>query len=882
MITNLLFALLIGGASLLTNSHDITSLPQWGPYSKQYAGISHVPDVSKGIRVDVSVAPGLYRHSNVCVPSALYESGCYPWEVSPDLRHITYRQEIEWKDRVFVDVTYHVVDDGMVLMEMHCVNNTGIPQSLLLHSMMSLHYADVWPKVEAKGADACVRAVDYDSYEPAVRKPAYALVYDGAMRGEKKDADAIAGNCVATSGEAGDVLCATLPGHSGKVWMRCRAPKSATVEVDVCGKRLSIRGTGAYELVSIPCPGTALKLTTCSKGVLQIDSFLLGDNVSVALRPTIYTPALEISKGQFIAKYDALDGWYGMAWNYPLSNVNEYVSSSVDLLMKTKANDHVDKVFYGDRNGHFTSAFQRPVMMKASSDTTIWNMVATGTKEAVASKLAAFHADEASFTSRAGSYHFADDRLLDAAAPYITGDRILQATILTNIVYPVWTQKQYIRHFTPGMNWNSLYTWDSGMISSALNDIDADLAFENIRAYTTEPGCQSAFIHHGTPLPIQFFAFEDLCSKTCDVEKIGFLYPRLKQYYEFMVGRGPGSTTRMPSGLIRTWDYFYNSGGWDDYPPQWYLREHPELYPTVAPMISTSCYIRASKILRMTARMLGLKNDVKVYDNDIKTMSAAILDNAWDEENGYFGYVTHDAGGKPVGLFKASDGSNFNMGLDGISPLLAGIGSDAQKRRMQENLFSPRHLWTPYGISTVDQSASYYRIDGYWNGCNWIPHQFLQWKAMLDLGNIEGAHKIAMTGLDTWSAEVSESYQCYEHFLVGNGRGCGWHNFSGLSSPVVNWFTSYFRKGTVTTGFDTMVTTRKWSADFSRLEAELSFDKDAAGRETVVLVCMAPASAYEAVAGGKKLPTYSPYEGLCYVTVPASAKGLRITVTTKQ
>ena len=27
------------------NSHDIASLHAWGPYSKRYAGISHIPDM---------------------------------------------------------------------------------------------------------------------------------------------------------------------------------------------------------------------------------------------------------------------------------------------------------------------------------------------------------------------------------------------------------------------------------------------------------------------------------------------------------------------------------------------------------------------------------------------------------------------------------------------------------------------------------------------------------------------------------------------------------------------------------------------------------------------------------------------------------------------
>ena len=79
---------------------------------------------------------------------------------------------------------------------------------------------------------------------------------------------------------------------------------------------------------------------------------------------------------------------------------------------------------------------------------------------------------------------------------YEFGNRLLQSALLSNIVYPVRTQGQYIRHFTPGKNWNSLYTWDSGFIALGLIDIDIAKAFECIRAYTTPVGSESAFIHH--------------------------------------------------------------------------------------------------------------------------------------------------------------------------------------------------------------------------------------------------------------------------------------------------------------------------------------------------------------------------------------------------
>lgn len=878
---NILATILVA-ASIFGNSHDITTLPQWGPYSKQYAGISHVPDVEAGIRVDFSLVPGFYRRSTVEVPSVLYESGCYPWEVSPDLKHITFRQEIEWKDFVYIDATWHVVDDGKVLLEMHCVNNTRIPQSIFLQTASSIHFAEEYPLLSAEGADAYVRATDYDSWEPAVRKHDYRLVYDGKMRGEKRERWALGSSVLQTSGEAGDELKLTLPAHDTPVRMRCRAPKDSRIPLEICGKPFTLVGNGGYCLVEIPCEGTELSIKTLGKGSFQIDGFIIGKKPKVVSRPLVYKPLTEKGEGYYAVKYDALDEWYAVAWNFPISNVNTYETEDLDLVLHKTANNHVNHDFKGSGDGFFTTAFQRPVALKPHSDTTIWNLVCRGSREKVLADAAAFRKNEKEMTAKAGSYKFHDDRLLEAAEPYIQGERLMQATMMTNIVYPVYTQKQYIRHFTPGKNWNSLYTWDSGMISLALNDIDPTLAFENIRAYTTEPGCQSAFIHHGTPLPIQFFAYEDMCGKTCDPEKMAFLYPRLKQYYDYMVGKDGTSMTMMSSGLIRTWDYFYNTGGWDDYPPQWYLRENPKLYPSVAPVVSTAYYIRAAKILRLAARQLGLKADVKQYDKDIAALSKAILDNAWDEETGYFGYVTHDAEGKPDGLLRYRDGSNYNKGLDGISPLVAGIGSQAQKERMLENLFSEEHLWTPYGISTVDKSAPYYRIDGYWNGCIWMPHQLLQWKAMLDLGLAEKADRIAFTALKTWNAETSKSYQCFEHFLVQTGRGSGWHNFSGLSSPMVNWFTAYFRKGTLSTGFDTLVTSQDWNADFSSLDATLSFDRDAAGRNTVLVVCMAPSDSYKVTLGGKPAYYESPYKGLLYITVPASVKDAELHVETEQ
>ncbi|MDD4108078.1 MAG: hypothetical protein PHH93_05095, partial [Prolixibacteraceae bacterium] len=52
----------------LEHTHDMISLSPWGPYSKNYAGISHIPAMQKGICFDFSVMPGYYM-GKILVPN---------------------------------------------------------------------------------------------------------------------------------------------------------------------------------------------------------------------------------------------------------------------------------------------------------------------------------------------------------------------------------------------------------------------------------------------------------------------------------------------------------------------------------------------------------------------------------------------------------------------------------------------------------------------------------------------------------------------------------------------------------------------------------------------------------------------------------------------
>ncbi|NDV64131.1 MGH1-like glycoside hydrolase domain-containing protein [Bacteroides sp. 224] len=885
--------------SCFNNSHDITTLQVWGPYSKRYAGISHIPNIQAGMRFDFSVMPGYYRNRQL-IPHVLFESSYYPWDINAAMNRITYRYEMEWKDRVFTDVTYYILDEHRTLVGMRCVNNTTANQNLVLNLMAYLDYESEQPqfKISEDTALQWYKATDYVSNETVRKSPQYNLVYDGWKRNEMKTSQSLGGFVLGKGfgKDKGDKVVYEvniLPGkEKGRIGFRYHTPKGKTATFQVKGmveSNLELKGTGEYTIASLPysCPKPGkytLELYSEGTHSTDLDGFFVGteeemDQLKIVPRGLSFTPEIKRGKAKqdFILKYPGCDNYYGLAWNFPESEIREVLDDNLESFFRKKTHDHVSSRLIGNRAWHYSNAFLRPIVLAPHSEQTIYALICTGTSEQVSEGIRAFHATPDHFISQAeGDSTQSEEKTLTEGKKYEFGHQLLQSALLSNIVYPVHTQGEYIRHFTPGKNWNSLYTWDSGFIALGLIDIDITKAFECIRAYTTPVGSESAFIHHGTPLPIQMYAYYDLWNNTQSREALQFLYPRLKQFFDFMVGNSPYSTTRMKgSGLLRTWDYFYNSGGWDDYPPQHALRDKA----STTPVVSSAYYIRAAKILRLAAKELGIKKDIKEYDAIIQQLSDALQAHSWDEESGYFGYVLHDADGEAKGIYRHKDGSNFNKGLDGVSPLIANISSKEQTNRMINHIFSPQEMWTPVGISTVDQSASYFRPDGYWNGAVWFPHQWMVWKALLDLGEGEKAYHVANTALNTWEKECRESYYTFEHFIISSQRGAGWHQFSGLSSPILNWFATYYRIGKVSTGFEVWISDDHFNEDYTEYQAKLSFDDSTMPHERCVIVCMNPEKTYQVLFNGKEVKSRSYYPGLLEITLPETNKAGRLLIT---
>jgi len=886
----------------IQNQHGLT-LPAWGPYTKRYAGISHVPATNAGLRFDLSVFPGLYRRK-ANPPNVLFESGYYPWETTPDLSCFAFRLELEWKDQVYADISYTKLDDHSRLIRAECVNNTDLPQNLVLHLMASMNFPAIHPASVALPPGAVwVSAIDYKSMRYAKSRPTDTLVYDGKLLGEIRadgfvNGSGLGGGFGAAAGDTAAYefkINEAIPDARLVVRYRINQGAKTTLHLDgITNGLVDFTGNGGLQtqVLSLGKVDSGIqKLAVSAEGgkAIELDGFALVPAQSagqVEFHQQTWDPKPEMLRGpksnSLILKYKDADDYYGLAWAYDQFEVRQFLCKDLDIFFPTMAQNHVSEVLRGEGDGHYTDIFLRPITIAPHTRSVVYGTICNGTRAEVEQRLAAAEksAETGEAIYAAALVQLPDLKPAPQGSSFEFSQQRMAATLLGNVVYPVYTQRSYIKHNTPGKWWDSLYTWDSGFIGLGLADLDTRRALECLNTYLTEPGTQSAFIHHGSMVPVQFYLFLDLWNRTQSRELLEYAYPRLKQYYEFYVGRlGSSSTGKFKSGVLSTFDYFYNSGGWDDYPPQKYTHQQ-KLGNRISPVVNTAHAIRIAKIMALAADALGRPEDVRIYQQDIASFSNALQKNSWDETSGYFGYLQHDANGLPVGLLKFENHTNYNMGMDGVYPLVADMGTAKQTQKMLERLKSPDRLWSRIGLSAVDQSAPYYRDDGYWNGTVWMPHQWFFWKAMLDLGESDFAWQIARRGLEVWRDEVNASYNCMEHFLIKTGRGAGWHQFGGLSTPVLKWYSAYCRPGTLTTGFNMWIKHQQFNADQTGLEADMKWFPAGSTRSCLV-VCMNPAYSYHVEWNNQPLTLQIITNGLLNIMIPTQGNEGRLVISKK-
>ncbi len=903
----------------LEKTHDL-NLSNWGPYSKKYAGISHVANSKQGIRFDLSVFPSMYRRK-IDLPHCMFESNYHIMQANADLSYYSTRHELEWKDLLYTDISYSKLDGDCYIIRTNCTNNTNDTQNLALHLMASLQYPSIDAKYDEKFLypikynipknAQLIYAINFDTFDHKIIRPTDSLIADGLRRGEVRKNGFNRGSGVLLGEFDGDCIQYTLNSTSkfkkASISIRALNTSKTTVRLDFIGALKCKVTIPVNEEITIT--STELEIlqngtftVSASGGQVLLDSFVITEKTQIneilitepapEYLPTSWengrkTPInyeteqqlnqqktiaerLPITDNTLILKYRDSDFYYGICWDFCDYDIRYILSDDLDTYLKVMAHDHFRKVLPNNNKGAFCNVFMRPIPVPPKTQFDVFSAVCCGkNKEEVAKKLSSI------LTNQNIMQQTAIKQALTAqiCKPTINGEvfalsqNIMKATTLCNVVYPVYTKQRYIKHNTPGKWWDSLYTWDSGFVGLGFTTCDIQRAIDCLNAYVTEPNDEeNAFIHHGTPLPVQFYLFQEIFNLTHDTKLADYFYPRLRQYYLFISGqKGSSDTARLNSGMLATWSYFYNSGGWDDYPPQVQVHNSKQ-QKYISPVSTTTHAIRCAKILWQIADILPqFSEDITGYKKDIKKLTAAIQTYTWDEKSGYFSYLCHDENLNPTEIMRHKSGENFNRGLDGTSPMIAGILTKKQAKTISENLMNPQRHFTKIGLSTVDISAPYYKTDGYWNGAVWMPHQWFYFKALLDYGYADESYKIAKTALDTWQNEVAQSYNCFEHFIIASGRGAGWHHFSGLSTPVLLWFQTYFNIGTITCGYNGLITAKTFDEHNLILNCEIKYLENK--EKTTIIIVMPPENKYAVTVNSSDTTFSERFSGVIEITL---------------
>jgi hypothetical protein len=878
------------------------SMPQWGPYSKKYMGISKIIDSLKdvGARFDFSVHPTLWN-SSTPVPNVTVPSNYHLWHCNGDYTYFAYRYELMWKDQVYADISFSKIKDDAYLMRCEFFNNTPLTQNCILNAFSALEFPyPTYCKVNAPEKCVIKTANDYVEYSYSVPRPWDEENPDGMFKGMFADKDFYLGkglgdrcenyhvhflNLKPFGCEKGDSVSYQLSADGFEnpvIAVRYKTVTDGDAVFNMNGTEVTFSHSDNLTFAYLPYM-SAFTLESLGTAGVELDFLavveegekynLTCQKVPFGYTPTIETEDLGTGHRTKLTYNDVKTPFYILTNN---KNTRERTLESgclEDALINRLSNgDHT----YDDLKETFSGSFQRKTSDQGFFHNTLIKSIFikpnTSHVEYMVLSNEIFEPlsdDEYEKIYENAKGSDSQTQFNEAGIEYSLSTEILKATLLTNVVYPVYRHGENVIHHTPGKRWDSFYTWDSGFIGMGLLEFSKELCQYALDMYLCDESNKDfAFLLHGSLVPTQFAEYLELLKRTEDKESIAFLYDKAKHYYEFLRGRNHGSTCgKFGNGLLTTYDYWYSHCGMDDYPAQVeMIARRSQKY--TCPCLSTAQIIRAGKIMKMVAISLGRDDDVKVYDADIEYSTNALNNLAWDEESGYFGYTEYDENGNVTGIMRTDDGENWNKGMDGIYPIVAGAVEGDRKKRVLEHIKNPKEMWSQAGISAVDMTASYYFDDGYWNGNVWMSHQWYVWKTMLDNGEADFAFDIAKRALDMWRDETDFSYNTYECFGIATKRGGWFHNFGGLSAPICIWANAYFKPQTVTSGFDV------WT-DYQRTtdsSADISFKYYGNSDKYTIIVTLSDKAEYIATVDGKEVQFNERNKGSLEFTFDSSVK----------
>lgn len=885
-------------------------MPKWGPYSKKYSGVSRVTEheTEKGVRFDFISLPAV-SNTDAKAPNVTIPVGVHPWDVKSDYSFYSYRQDLEWKDVIYSDVSFTKLSDESVLIRTEIFNNSELMQNCLVNYFSSLQFPFLTSyRVSLPNKSLMFDALDYSEFTYKTSRPWDNETMDAMHKGEffddcftshrglgdRDDNRYILPKYPRLGEEKGDKIVYKIKNDlnfsDAALYVRYRTVDNKPSAFTVNGDNVVFPPAQDMGEITIPIGNVdkgdyTLVLVSEGEGGIEFDFFAICEKdetnkILVEAKKNNFVPDVkvrdEINGKTVEIKYEGVEKPFVLRTFNDETRLRSIPSGCLEdvptprISQPDKSFDNMMETFSGEFSwkhsdeGYYQNTLVHTLYIEPGKSHTEYAVISYGGAEYETPE-----DYEKIYLSASGSVEKLSYN--DSGKKYEFSNRLLRAAMFQNTVYPLYHHGEYVIHHTPGKRWDSFYTWDSGFIGLDMLEFSPKIADYILDLYLSDKDNKDyAFLLHGSPVPVHLYQYYEMLQKTSDKSELYDYYDRAKMFYDFLAGKINGSTTaKFKSGLTTTFEYFYNCSGMDDLPPQVLMYKN-NLQLKTAPCISSSQVIRTAKLLSVIAEHLGKTEDVKAYSEDIKRISNGLQKYAWDDDAGYYSYVIHDENGEAKEQLRSDSGENMNKTMDGIYPLIAGITTDEQTGRILSHLKSEDEMMSKVGISAVNMKAGYYATNGYWNGNVWFSKQ-----TMLDIGEADFAYKIAKVALDSWKREVEYSYYTFEMLSITTGRGGWFHNFGGLSAPVNIWASAYFKAGTFNLGFDSFCENYSFENDFTHFSADVSHYN---GKNSIMLVVMNDKNNYVVTVDGEKADFIERSKGTFEIKLPSDKKRVKIEI----
>jgi glycogen debranching enzyme len=271
----------------------------------------------------------------------------------------------------------------------------------------------------------------------------------------------------------------------------------------------------------------------------------------------------------------------------------------------------------------------------------------------------------------------------------------------------------------PGPPYKAAYLWDTAFISQIWMHWDPTIAQELIK-YLLRFQEKNGLIHHEVfellliPLPVNHtqppliaWASWRIYERTQSRVFLDQVYFGLKKYHEWLM-----KNRRHVDGLF-FWNDPYESGI-DNSPRFSNISESVTQDTTKQAATDLSSYMALSmESLSKMAMILGRENEAQEFDRQYAALKAQMNEKLWHKEDGI--YYDWD--------YTKNTFIHVNT-ISNLTPLIAGVPTEAQAKRMMEHVMDPERYNTLIPFPSVAKNDSHYSKD-MWSGPVWINMAYL-------------------------------------------------------------------------------------------------------------------------------------------------------------